>query len=551
MLGVLIVDDHPDQVASMLKTIDWASCGIDETHTAFSGKEALEIVRREKIHLLITDIRMPGMTGIELIEQARGLSPKMRCVLISGYSDFEYAKQAVNLNTSRYLMKPVDYEELRETVAALARELMEEADTAAEHRRSLHTLRAQLPALRSGLLAQLLSGRPMPRQLLAGKLADLDIPLRSGDSCLMFAVVLTPEEGRSAYDEFLFEYGILNIAEETMGSRFALWHGKDDENRIVFVCKPMNIADGADVVQGTAPADAADPCVVLERLARQLQHQVKRWMSRQVSVLIASRSWTFPEQIAVPYTMLKESFRRRQLQPAGFVETVDELPESAIEGHVRLLYEPPTLLGLLETGRWKQAEDKLDRIFSELADKWTLSEEYAREAVFMIAGSFQSIAHRSGRSLRELTGRAGTENPESMIFGSVEQFRNWAFEALKRMEEMLGETTSFAKMPVVEKVYRFIDKHYGEDLSLQTIADHVKMHPTYLSKLFKAETGMNLTEYIMKYRLELAAHLLQNSDGKIYEIGLRLGYRTTHYFIKVFKNYFGMTPQEYREHYLA
>lgn len=542
MLDILIVDDHPDQVAGMLRTIDWTSCQVTGTHAAYSGAEALEVLRRQTIHLLITDIRMPGMTGIELIEQVRRLSPKTRCVLISGYADFEYAKQAVNLNTSRYMMKPVDFDELQETVAVLAQEVLSEAETAETYRKNIHTLHSYLPAFRSDLLTQLLGGRPMPGPTLAAKLADLDSPFRLRDECLMFAVQLAPEVGLSPYDKSLFEYGIVNITEELMSPQFVLWHCKDDESRIVFICKPVGETD-----------DQAEPVVcvkVLERLAWQVQRQVLRWMSRKVSILIASRKWSFPGQITLPYLMLKESFRSRQMQPAGYVAAIDEQSVTPISGHINLLYEPPTLLRLLEVGRWSQAADKLDRIFAELAVKWTLSEEYAREAVFTIAGSFQSISHRSGRSLREITGDSGGEHPESMIGGSVEQFKAWALVALQRMKETIGDGAQNPKVPVLEKVYSYIDKHYGGDLSLQAIADHIKMHPAYLSKLFKVETSVNLNEYIMKYRLERAAHLLKSTDGKIYEIGSQLGYQTTHYFIKVFKNYFGMTPQEYREHNL-
>lgn len=112
MKSVLIVDDHRHLVESLMTVIPWASLGLADVHGAYSGTEALELLRRERIDLLLTDIRMPGMNGLELIEQARELNGRIHCVLLTGYAEFEYARRAIELQAFRYLMKPVRPDEL-------------------------------------------------------------------------------------------------------------------------------------------------------------------------------------------------------------------------------------------------------------------------------------------------------------------------------------------------------------------------------------------------------------------------------------------------------
>jgi YesN/AraC family two-component response regulator len=120
MVSVLIVDDHRHLVESLVETVPWASLGVANVAAAYSGSEALETIRRTKVDILITDIRMPGMSGLELIERARALRSGIECILLTGYAEFDYAVKAIELRTFRYLLKPVRTNELVECVRSLA-----------------------------------------------------------------------------------------------------------------------------------------------------------------------------------------------------------------------------------------------------------------------------------------------------------------------------------------------------------------------------------------------------------------------------------------------
>lgn len=116
MYQLLIVDDEKSVVDSLALTIPWSDYGIEEVHMAYSAAEALEIAGHQAIDIMITDIRMPEMDGLELIERVNQLSKKMKCIILSGYDDFQYAQKALKANTFNYLLKPVIIEELIESV---------------------------------------------------------------------------------------------------------------------------------------------------------------------------------------------------------------------------------------------------------------------------------------------------------------------------------------------------------------------------------------------------------------------------------------------------
>lgn len=120
MLSVLIVDDHPHLVEHLQTIIPWSELNVTRVFPAFSGREAWETVLRTPIDILITDIRMPGMSGLELIEKTRAVRPEISCILLTGYAEFEYARKAIELQTFRYLMKPVRLEELIACIRELA-----------------------------------------------------------------------------------------------------------------------------------------------------------------------------------------------------------------------------------------------------------------------------------------------------------------------------------------------------------------------------------------------------------------------------------------------
>ncbi|MBW7453692.1 response regulator [Paenibacillus sepulcri] len=157
MYTILIVDDHKHIVDSMCATIHWEAMNILSIHKAYSAVEAFEIIKTTQIHILLTDIRMPGMSGLELIERAQRLLPHIQCVLLTGYAHFEYARKAVELRAVDYLIKPVRDEEICRVIGKITEQLEESSVSIKKNR----WIRQNLPLLKSGFPGEPIEGRPV------------------------------------------------------------------------------------------------------------------------------------------------------------------------------------------------------------------------------------------------------------------------------------------------------------------------------------------------------------------------------------------------------
>ncbi|ALS26382.1 two-component system response regulator [Paenibacillus sp. 32O-W] len=543
MKHLLIVDDEAHWTDNLADHKPWGEVGIDVVHKAYSAFEALELIQTYPVDLVITDIMMPEWTGLELIEEIRKRRPDTVCILLSGYSDFEYARTAIELEAFDYLLKPVKDEELFRVVRqALSRlERLDEKERL--QRRLAYSLNENMPLIRSHLLSEWLTG--------TARAADWEncavrygIPFRAGDEVLL--VLVRPDdrlgggEGREApkHERKLAEYAIQNIAEEWMSSGgfdvWSCWLGRD------YMAMLLRCGNGRP------PAPDIGDAQALERLLLGLQQNIKRFAKASVSLLMTDPH-RFPDEVHAACEKALISFRQ---QVGGRQELLlaqeDAAPPLSAKS-LRTLHCPPSLLQLMEVQRWQEAEALVERMLTELETDWSESHEHLLAAAMEIGGAFLQLAHRSGIFLRD----AAPELTSGFIAGepmrSIAALRRWASSMLQAMRRHMREEAVHNRRETIRRVHEYIERHLKTDASLRAIADYVHMHPTHLSKIYKQETGQGLSDYLMQVRMEKACALLSGSQLKVYEICEEIGYLDPAYFIKVFRKFYGVTPQEYRD----
>lgn len=535
MMQLLIVDDEAHVVDRLATTIAWRSVGILQVYRAYSVYEALAILQQCSVDIVITDIQMPGMTGLELIAEIRKRWNKTKCVLLSGYSDFHYAKKAIQNQVEDYLLKPVTEEELLQTVSRLRQKMFDEWEQVISVRNLTMTLHENMPLLKGNLLTELLQGHIRSEHTVREKMQTLSLPDLYGQTCSIMLV--RPEEPFVDYDfrsRSLIEYAIGNMAEELFNERFHLWHTKDAHDYLIFL------------VAGKEGADAEERTLLFERTASQLQTVVKSFLKGRISVIV-STSGVFPHDVPDLYDSCVSAARKRVgSEQELFVRAAGELADVKMES-LRSLYEPPTLIHLLEAGRWDGIQEKLGRIFDELQDRWSHSQEHLLEVCFAISSAFSYIAHKNGQPLSDLIGDDYGKLADGIPFRSIPQLRDWSMRVLRRLTEDMDREIKDSRASLIRAIHKFIDENLEQDVTLQSIADHVFMHPVYVSKIYKLETGINISDYIQQLRMEKAVYLLTNSQEKTYEIAAKLGYQRSHSFNYAFKKYHGLTPQEFRD----
>lgn len=538
MYKLLIVDDEASVVEGLAHTIPWQEIGIDEVHKAYSGFEALEILQTQPVDIMISDITMPRMNGLELLEITKTRWKKLKTILLSGYAEFAYAKEAITLGTYEYLLKPVSDEVVLEKVGGAVESLRQERESSETYNRAVQAFRANLSQIRGEFLNQLLQGMKSPENVWTEKLELLEMKSAIGNQA---ALMLVRMEDRltemSPYDSSIMEYAIGNMADEIFGERFRLWRCRDIHGYLVFF-----VLDSDDSEEKKQPVAQEHE---LKHFASQLQMNVSRYLNGTISVLIGRRG-SFPEDVRKLYEDSLFALRRHIGSHSDMFVYAADVEELHPVRSLQKCYEPPFLQHLLESGSWDHVKDRLEQILKELSLAHSQSQEHLVEAFFFIYSSLSAYAHKNGRSLADIVGASLADVTGLSQCTTAATLSKWVSQVLPLLEQSAEQATRSDRSAAVSRIKRFIRDHLSQDISLQAIADHMYMHPVHVSRVFKMETGANVSDYVLRLKMEQAAEMLADHSLKNFEIALKLGYQNPNYFIRVFKKYYSVTPQEYR-----
>ncbi|MFC9707862.1 response regulator [Paenibacillus sp. NPDC056933] len=539
MIDILLVDDETYVTESLELTIPWGELGVTTVLRAASGKEALQIMEENAVDLVVTDIRMPGMSGLELIEEVSSRWPHIRCILLTGHSDFQYAKKAIQLQAADYILKPVNDEEFMASVSAAITSLRDEWDEFDKYHRLLYSRKSDYKILRENLMHDLLLGREITARALGEQLEKYEIALQPDQPTIMMLIRLT---GRfSAMDQQsldLMEFAVGNIAEEVFGPQYNVWFGRGPHECLVMMIQKEDWTepDLTNVEELKQPVGT-------------FREHVIRYLQGDLSMVVTA---------PFPYADLTTAYRKGlgSLVLSGpeenTIKYMDNELSRRLENDVAQqvleeLYKPPVLPQLLETKQWEAAARKLNAVF-DAADRACLSREHVYEMYLSVTNAFMYIAHKQGHLVHEIDHAGFDLLLAHQLIQSPDKLRRWATEMLAKLQEELSDQEGVqSRRHVIKQVQEMVTRDTGQDLSVKMIADKVYLHPVYLSKIYKAETGEGLGDYMIRMRMERALYLLKNTNKKIYEITSELGYQNPQYFSKMFKKHYGMTPNEYRD----
>ncbi|WP_342566492.1 response regulator [Paenibacillus sp. FSL R7-0345] len=532
MLQILLVDDEQYVVDDLELAFPWQEFGIDKVYKAYSGAQALLLMEQVPVDIVITDIAMPGMSGLELVKQVKRTHRRIKCILLTGYAEFEYAREALQHGVVEYLVKPLDHQKLRSALESTIMTIQTELDRTASYQQALLAFKEHLPALKDKLLLELIQGKSYPQERLKDKLDRYQLSFQMQDRVFLFLIRLEEHFTNFGLDsQLLFEYAVTNIACELLGEGFRVWHCRDAYENLVFLVKST---EGA----------AMDPEIILKQLTHnthQLHSSVNEYLNGGISVIL-SYPGEFPLHIRSMYEDSLSALRQQVGDDKGYFISLTDKHKSSPVQPLKDLYASPTLMHLLETGQWQGYKERLQQMKEFSNSLPAYNEEYIEEIRSMILGSFHYIAHKNHTLLSDLVGR---ELLDKTIFRSISQLISWGETLVDTLQVKLERDTRNNRMDIIKEIQSCIAANLAK-ASQQFVADSVSLHPAYVSKLFKQVSGVSISEYILNMKMEQAVENLRNSDMKIYEISEQLGYANSQYFIKVFKEQFGMTPQDYR-----
>ncbi|MFD0674246.1 response regulator [Cohnella sp. GCM10027633] len=542
MYSLLIVDDHKHQVESLATTMPWDQFGITTIHKAYNGHSAMEIMRDHPIDILITDIRMPGMSGLELIQYVNDHRLGINCILLTGYAEFEYAKKAIELNAIDYFIKPVRDEVILATVGRIVEKRNNERQQERHLEYTTSVVHRNLPLLKENLLLDLLQERGLSKSELADKLGMYRIPFADGDIVRIAAIKLDPSfyDSYSAEDMKLFEFAVLNMAEELLSAHFHTWTCKTQQGNLAMLLLPAS-EDGTRVAEWTSAQEK-----LLVALAHKLAENVDQYLRGNISVYLSNPA-IFPTGIYAAYSSIVASWMKSN--PQGAVVTTPEASAPRPIKPLKSLYQSPMIIQLMDNGNEDKLHERLADIFGELEDAHADSQAHLREAYLHLLSCFTYLAHKKGIVLEDIVGTS-TGRAENKAIHSAKLLRTWShiiLDALFNKDRFEPLQADENHRQLVGKIHAYIDLNLGKDVTLQSIGDSVYLNGIYVSQIYKEITGENLSEYILRTRMERAKTLLVESSSKIYEITEKVGYQSPQHFIRTFKKYYGVTPEYYRK----
>jgi two-component system response regulator YesN len=530
-MNVLLVDDEDYVLDFLEEQIPWSRIGDITIYKAGSAEEALEIARNTELQIVVTDIRMPETSGLELLAILREDYPDLKVVLLSGYSEFEYARKALQHGAADYLLKPVTEDEV---VSCLQKVLVliDEEKRQSEHLSAANNMvKLGIHRMREHLLLDLLLGRKYGSDEMQRHLHALQLPIGPDEECALALIrIETGSEEATREDFELFSYGLLNMAEEILYGKIndipSLWSCKDSYRFIVLLLPIQRFGSHEHLQQRTCD----------------LQQAVLQYMKRPVSILLTS-AFPYRHELYRQYLLALNGFGRSIGTRSGVMRTLDQdEPRKELKPLVQL-HQSPTIQQLMETGRWEEVNGKLALIMAELNSPTCQSQQQLMEIVYYLFSSFSYIAHKQGDSFADLVGHP--LQPESFYFKSTDAIMEWALSIIDQFKRSLQESTP-NRNHIIRQIHEYIALHLHEDVSLTRVSEHVYLHPVYLSRLYKKETGESLSTYILRVRMEKASELLMGTNKKVSDIAKEIGYQKTQYFIHIFKEFHQLTPQNFR-----
>ncbi|MGG1551850.1 response regulator transcription factor [Paenibacillus ferrarius] len=537
MYNLLVVDDEMYAVRAILKGVDWSSLGFSSVFTARDADDAMNAIKEHPIDLMICDIEMPGMTGLELAEWAAEAYPDVETVFLTGHADFSYAQQALQLGSFDYLLKPVRPEQLQKVaLKALDKIKLEKASREfnESYKKYVKLWEAQKPVLIERFWQDILAGRLVPTaERLHESLSASNLSIAANTSVLpiLISVEFWYKEFNER-DEEIMEYALRNAAEEVLllsprGDIFK------DKNGTIFAL--MYAEAGA----GGFPERAA-----LEAACRQYVSACARFFYCSVSCYAGNPSSLQSLEEMCHRLVEMEHDNVRHTGSVQFLEMRQE--GSGASSRKRLVtvdWSDWTVLfeAGLKDELLKRAEALFDMLQQEQADAEDLNAVY-----HSLLHAMYQVAHKKGISVKDLTGaKKGLD--DAAATRSLSQLRSWTLRMIHASVDYMlryeGESSA-----LIDKVKLFIENNLKE-VTRESIAAHVYLNSAYLSRLFKKETGQSLVDTIIQTKINRAKMMLTESNIKISDICDMLGYDNFSYFGKIFKKSVGVTPQEYRKRY--
>ena len=500
MMNILIADDEKIEREGIRYLLSLEK-GERRIFEAANGKQAMQILRTENIDMILTDIKMPVMDGLELARRAKELFPEIRIVIFSGYNDFTFAQEAIRYGVTDYILKPVDPDNFHEIIEKAEKNMRERQ---AEENREI---RRQNFLQQYFLQNYLYSGK---KEILekAGEFVDLD--KWNGWHC---AILIETDTA------------FFDTAEENFPGEL------QKELRRVFFYLNLNERQSLLLFQDVY----CDYLLVANHLYTFLK---RNYMVR--IYLAVSRKFDGCECLPEILGQLEQQMEEKFYHPEKHIFSCEEEELKMAAGEV----QDSQLMQMISEDISRKDTEQLWKHFECLKEKYSSNTQFSAMYIkFVFSNVIQELFQENQFADEH---RLEQEIDRLYSCGNIMDILKVTEDNIREYEKFLERSMSESRNEVAA-VKNYIYQHYGEDLNLEMLAEKVYLSSGYLSFIFKKETGMNLNRFIKVFRMEKAGEFLHDTNMKVAQISEKVGFANVSYFCRSFREYYGCSPESYRK----
>jgi len=533
MYKILLVDDEILVRDAIRENIDWGKLDCELIGDCENGKQAVEFVKTHEVDIVLTDILMPYMDGMELSHFLHDNYPDILIVIFSGFGEFEYAKKAIQYNVSEYMLKPVTAMELTKVIE----NMKEKLDSRKKEQRKMESLtqvsqdyHKNANVIRSKALDCLvkctrdvqvsldeLERMGITFQAASYRVAVFDIDTYSD----MYQMDMDKQQESALMAFVLFNVGDEIVVQEKAGVVY-----QEGNNRVCIIFAGNRTKEFSENIH---------------RICHEIQKKVKEVIGLETSIGIGS--WVrSPYELIYSYRLAAKAIDYRYLLGGNLLF---DMEEKKTDNSIFLINDLETLTEAIKSGDRRLMEETLGQIETEI--KSALVEKsyaciYLQQVIRAIGNTCQSLSEEPEKIIaqREALLKAVTEQRMfSQAAALVEKYAQEVFDELQELNSSSGQRQGMLAMDYIQKNYM------DPGLSLNSICSYLNISTSYFSTIFKEMTGETFIEVLTRVRMEKAKELLENTTMKNYEIAEKVGFSDPHYFGISFKKITGKTPTEY------
>lgn len=518
-ISILLVDDEAIDLEWLRRrVVGNEQLNLQDVGTAMSGFSALKIMEQKRIDLILSDIRMPIMSGMEFARKAKEINPAVQIIFISGHQDFSYAKEAIQLNASGYLLKPVDDSELNDMLVQICSKIEEE-------RKEDMDLTETLTLVNQELLLRWFND-VTPGQVEAHIHSFITPFLQRGSTVAIIEIDNIAwkfkdktEEERRLFMNSITHYFRDFVLNKNLGSmmtsydyRYVLLATIQEEYFIALMeelVQSFNQTFTHSITIGTGMY--TNEVQKLHDSYRQAQAALSiKWIMGKNRLIQGASEWS-PQAAMAP----------------NFEEVVNTMLQAMLE------YDLMTI------------DDCLLKLFS--GDKPLTQKNDIYDLIIRITSKLHADLQQMNEHLYEILKWESHQPFILFEFETVHDILSWIRRRFFELSELLYLKKQRQKRKLIDKITTYVEERLDQKITLNEVASHFDFTPNYLGQLFKSETNTLFSDYVIKLRMERVCERLADPTKKIYEIAEQAGYKNIIYFNRQFKQSIGMSPGEYRK----